>query len=214
MVCHPHQRADFILAGCGNYPGTVNTDEIAAPGFVSVPSQSPTAYGQTVRPGTNVSRAWDLDEMMWDSHGNLGVDGLLPTDRPHVVKLYGSYHFDFGTTIGISQPHGPGTPISIDNGYLVPGNEYFNIFSLDLCPGGPGTGPYLGLCATTLANVQFIVLQASLPVGSPPFHFVATASSMSWGPYTVGPGTLDAVCLDVTGGVLGSYSPVTRITIQ
>ena len=121
---------------------------------------------------------------------------------------------DLGTTIGLSQPGGPGTPITIDNGYLIPGNEYYNIFSLDLCPAGPGTGPYLGLCATTLANVQFIVLQASLPVGSPPFHFVATASSVSWGPYTVGPGTLDAVCLDVTGGVLGSYSPVTRITIQ
>ena len=37
-------------------------------------------------PGTNASRAWDLDEMMFDSHGNLGVDGRLPTDRPHVVE--------------------------------------------------------------------------------------------------------------------------------
>jgi hypothetical protein len=96
----------------GNYPGTVNTDEIAAPGFVSVPSQSPTAYGQTVRPGTNVSRAWDLDEMMFDSHGNLGVDGLLPTDRPHVIKLYGSYQFDFGTNVGLNFYGGSGTPYS------------------------------------------------------------------------------------------------------
>jgi hypothetical protein len=122
--------------------------------------------------------------------------------------------FDLGTTIGLSQPAGPGTPITLNNAYLTPGNEYFNIFSLDLCPAGPGTGPYLGLCATTLANAQFILLQASLPLGSPPFHFIAPTSSVSWGPYTVGPGTLDALCLEVTGGVLGSYSSVTRITIQ
>mgnify|MGYP000096079426 CR=1 FL=1 len=83
--------------------------------------------------------------------------------------------------------------VTLENLSMIPGNEYYNIFSLDLCPAGPGTGPYLGLCATTLPNVQFIVLQASLPVGSPPFHFVATAPSMSWGPYSIGPATLDAL---------------------
>ena len=97
----------------GNYPGTVNTDEVSAPGLVSVRRAAvrhPAA--DATRPGTNVSRAWDLDEMMFDSHGNLGVDGLLPTDRPHVFKLYGSYRFDFGTNVGVNFYGGSGTPIS------------------------------------------------------------------------------------------------------
>jgi hypothetical protein len=94
----------------GNYPGLVNTDEVTAPGRVSVGAQE--AFGQRTRPGTNASRAWDLDEMMFDSHGNLGVDGRLPTDRPHVVKLYGSYLFNFGTNVGLNFYGGSGTPVS------------------------------------------------------------------------------------------------------
>jgi hypothetical protein len=94
----------------GNYPGTVNSDEITAPGRVSRPAQQST--GQEVRPGTNASRAWDLDEMMFDSHGNKGVYGKLPTDRPFVGKLYGSYNFDFGTQLGVFVYGGSGTPIS------------------------------------------------------------------------------------------------------
>jgi len=94
----------------GNYPGLVNTDEVTAPGRVSVGAQE--AFGQRTRPGTNASRAWDLDEMMFDSHGNLGVDGRLPTDRPHVVKVYGSYLFKFGTNVGMNFFGGSGTPIS------------------------------------------------------------------------------------------------------
>jgi hypothetical protein len=88
----------------------VNTDEVTAPGRVSVGAQE--AFGQRTRPGTNASRAWDLDEMMFDSHGNLGVDGRLPTDRPHVVKVYGSYLFKFGTNVGMNFFGGSGTPIS------------------------------------------------------------------------------------------------------
>ena len=94
----------------GNYPGTVNTDEVTAPGRVSVGAQE--AFGQRTRPGTNASRAWDLDEMMFDSHGNLGVYGRLPTDRPHVGKAYGSYLFKFGTNIGMNFYAASGTPIS------------------------------------------------------------------------------------------------------
>ena len=110
-------------------------------------------------------------------------------------------HLDLGPTIGLSQTGGPGTPFTIDNANLIPGNVYYNIFSLDLCPAGPGTGPYLGLCVTTLPNAQFIVLQASLPVGwPPPFHFVATAPTASWGPlHRSAPARSTPVCLDVTG---------------
>ncbi len=94
----------------GNYPGTVNTDEIVAPGRVYLGSQE--AFGQVVRPGTNASRAWDLDEIMFDSHGNKGVDGLLPTDRTHVVKVYGAYTAPFGTTAGVNFYAASGMPLS------------------------------------------------------------------------------------------------------
>jgi hypothetical protein len=49
---------------------------------------------------------------MFDSHGNKGVYGKLPTDRPHVFKLYGSYNFDFGTNVGVNFYAGRGTPVS------------------------------------------------------------------------------------------------------
>jgi hypothetical protein len=50
--------------------------------------------------------------MMFDSHGNLGVDGLLPTDRPNVVKAYGSYQFGAGTNVGVNFYGASGTPES------------------------------------------------------------------------------------------------------
>jgi hypothetical protein len=93
-----------------NYPGYVNTDEIVPPGRTYSVDQSP--FGRSTRPGTYLSRAWDRDTLMWDSHGNKGVDGLLPTDRPHVFKLYGSYRFDMGTTLGFNFYGGSGTPLS------------------------------------------------------------------------------------------------------
>ena len=43
---------------------------------------------------------WDLDEMMWDAHGNLDPRRPLATDRPHVVKLYGSYLFNVRDQVG------------------------------------------------------------------------------------------------------------------
>jgi hypothetical protein len=40
------------------------------------------------------------------------VIGRLPTDRPHQVKLYGSYDFPFGTQVGAFFYGASGTPIS------------------------------------------------------------------------------------------------------
>jgi hypothetical protein len=93
----------------GNYAGTVSTDEVTAPGRVSVVSQQ--QAGQTTRAGGNATRSWDLDELMFDSQGNF-QDGNLATDRPHVFKLYGDYKFNFGTNLGFSFYAGSGTPIS------------------------------------------------------------------------------------------------------
>ena len=52
------------------------------------------------------------------------------------------------------------------------------------------------------------------PLGAVPFHFIAPSAMPSWGPFSVGPVTVDAICVDVTGGTLGSTSPVTRLTVQ
>ena len=68
--------------------------------------------GSIARPGGNAGRAWDLDELEWDSHGNLDVVGRLATDRPVVAKFYGSYKLPFGTQIGGFVYAGSGTPMS------------------------------------------------------------------------------------------------------
>ena len=69
---------------------------------------------QSFRPGGNANRGFDLDEMMWDAKGNLDPTGRLATDRPHVLKLYGSYMAPFGTQIGLNQYVGSGTPLTSD----------------------------------------------------------------------------------------------------
>ena len=96
----------------GNYAGLASSDEITTP-TTGVGSSTPQQQAVSIsRPGGNVNRAWDLDELLWDSHGNLDVLGRLATDRPHVVKLYGAYDFPFGTQIGGFFYAGSGTPVS------------------------------------------------------------------------------------------------------
>src|SRR5258708_37571394 len=71
----------------GNYAGTANSDEITTPTTgVSIATAQQQA-GSVARPGTAAGRAWDLDELEWDSHGHLDVVGRLATDRPVVAKL-------------------------------------------------------------------------------------------------------------------------------
>jgi hypothetical protein len=96
----------------GNYAGLASSDEYNTPttGVTSAVNQQQS--GTLARPGGNVNRAWDLDELLFDSHGNLDVLGRLGTDRPHVVKLYGAYQFRFGTQVGAFFYGGSGTPIS------------------------------------------------------------------------------------------------------
>ncbi len=96
----------------GNYAGLASSDEVTTPttGVTSATAQQ--QAGSIARPGGNVNRAWDLDELLYDSHGNLDVLGRLATDRPHVVKLYGAYSFPFGTQLGAFLYAGSGTPIS------------------------------------------------------------------------------------------------------
>jgi hypothetical protein len=96
----------------GNYAGLASSDEITTPttGVSSATAQQ--QAGSVAREGGNVNRAWDLDEVMFDSHGNLDVLGRLATDRPHAVKLYGAYDFTKGTQLGAFFYAASGTPMT------------------------------------------------------------------------------------------------------
>jgi hypothetical protein len=97
----------------GNYSGIASSDEIRTPGNSSF-AVDQQQNAQTFRPGGNANRGFDLDEMMWDSKGTLNPTGRLATDRPHVLKMYGSYMTKFGTQIGLNQYVGSGTPLTSD----------------------------------------------------------------------------------------------------
>jgi hypothetical protein len=51
------------------------------------------------RNSPNVERYWDLWFERYDIYGN-PLDGVLPSDRSHYIKAYGSYAFPFGLTVG------------------------------------------------------------------------------------------------------------------
>jgi hypothetical protein len=96
----------------GNYAGLANSDEISTPTSNRSSATTQQQSGSIARPGSSANRAYDLDQLVWDSHGNLNVLGRLATDRPHVVKLYGAYSFKFGTQVGAFIYAGSGTPVS------------------------------------------------------------------------------------------------------
>jgi hypothetical protein len=113
-----------------------------------------------------------------------------------------------------AQTGGPGTPLQLTHYNLTTGSEYYTLFSLDLCAGGPGTGPLFGLCVTTQANLDFMLEQLLAPLGTPILHFSATSSSMGWGPYLLPPLAADELCFEFTGATIGFISPVHRIVVQ
>jgi hypothetical protein len=93
----------------GNYAGLASSDEITLPTTGVSSSTAQQQAGGISRPGGNVNRSFDLDELFYDSHGNL-IEGRLATDRPNVVKLYGAYTTKWGTQFGASFYGGSGTP--------------------------------------------------------------------------------------------------------
>ena len=114
--------------------------------------------------------------------------------------------------LALSQPSGPGTSVQVLNHWLIPGHEYFNLASINPCAGGPGTGPYGGLCFN---NVADLIGQLTLPVGAAPFHFVAGSPDASFGPFVLPPGlSIETLSVDVTGGVLGCISPASSYVVN
>ena len=81
----------------GNWSGLGNSDE----------------FGRT---DPNVSRAFDSLHNSFDRFGNPEF-GPLNTDRPHAIDAQFIYRFGWGTSIGINQYYGSGTPISTQYNY-------------------------------------------------------------------------------------------------
>src|SRR5204862_1288826 len=67
-----------------------------------------------------------------------------------------------------------GSPVYVRVGGLLPGHEYINLFSQESCGGALGTGPWFGLCANDL---WLLIAEYFSPIGTFPFHFMATATS-------------------------------------
>lgn len=111
----------------------------------------------------------------------------------------------------LTQPGGPGSPVLVGNLGLVAGREYYNIFSVEPGPAGPGSGPYLGLAAS---DPGMLVAQFLTPSGTLPFHFTAPGATLSAGAFGLPPLTLEAVCFDFTGAVLGPVSPVANLVVH
>lgn len=96
----------------GNYAGLANSDEVTLPTTNVSSSTAQQLGGNVARQGGNANRSWDLDEILFDSHGNEDIKGRLNTDRPHVFKIYGAKQFSFGTNVGLFFYGGSGTPVS------------------------------------------------------------------------------------------------------
>ena len=58
----------------GNYAGLASSDEITTPTTGGSSATAQQQAGSIARPGGNTNRAWDLDELLWDSRGNLGAE--------------------------------------------------------------------------------------------------------------------------------------------
>jgi hypothetical protein len=96
--------------------------------------------------------------------------------------------------------------------FLQAGVEYFNIFSLEPAPLGPGTGPYAGLHTT---NPTLFVMQLQLPLGALPFHFIAAAPNLVMGPYPVTTGvTIEGLSFALSLGSPECVSSVANFTVQ
>jgi hypothetical protein len=76
----------------GNYGGLASSDE----------------NGRT---SPNVERYFDGIYLVMDKHGD-PVYGLLPTDRPHYLKVQATYDLPWGTNVGVFQQVSSGGPLS------------------------------------------------------------------------------------------------------
>jgi hypothetical protein len=59
-----------------------------------------------------------------------------------------------------------------------------------------------------------LLAQIQLPIGSPPFHYLVTATMQTFGPYGAPPGLyVECVAVGLTAGVLRGVSAVAGYTV-
>lgn len=96
----------------GNYGGLASSDEIRTPTTGASFKTHQQQAGSIANPSGSVNNTWNIDELAWDAHGHLGVEGRLATDRPHVVKLYGACALPLNSDVGVFFYGASGTPVS------------------------------------------------------------------------------------------------------
>lgn len=103
--------------------------------------------------------------------------------------------------------------LTVENRGLTVGFDFFNIFSIIPCPGGPGTGPFFGLCAID-PNLELIP-QALNPVGVDPFHPYAFTDSYTSPTYNgIVPGiVVDILSLQVANGLIVGLNYNRHVTL-
>jgi hypothetical protein len=95
----------------GNFPGLASSDEAS------------TTTG-TARLSPGVNRMYDGPWMMYDTNGKQ-VFGKLNTDRPHYIKLQGTYDMPWGTNIGLNWYARSGALFSKQLTYQGYGNIFY-----------------------------------------------------------------------------------------
>ena len=98
----------------GNYSGLASGDE----------------FGRT---NPNVERYFDLWYLAFDKQMN-PIDGVMPGDRTHYFKLYGSYTFPMGLTVGTVVNAMSGIPVSTEYSLDAQGYLPFNRGDLGRTP--------------------------------------------------------------------------------
>lgn len=102
--------------------------------------------------------------------------------------------------------------MTVHNRGTVAGADTWNIFSLEACPGGVGTGPYLGLCTS---DFNFLLSQFMMPAGSDPFHIVPAGTDYNYGPVPLIAGLyVEVLSFDVNGGGLNNIATVDSILLN
>lgn len=92
------------------------------------------------------------------------------------------------------QPGGPGTVGFLDYTGLVPGRQYFSVFSFELAPAGPGMGTTFGLHTT---NLNVLLGQVQLPPNTPPFNFFPTQATQTEGPFNLPPINVEVLLVEL-----------------
>lgn len=176
---------------CPTTVGPIAPGSIAVfPVVVTIPTSAP--VGQVLQHSLTVSST--VATFVGQS---IVLSTRVVTEVPHLI---------------LSQPAGPAGGVVVRHENLVPGHEYYNVYSFDSCPGGSGTGPWLGLCSN---SIESLILQLVLPTSAPPLHYVASSGAHEFGPYFLPVGqSIFGVLFDHTNQILAGVSAVTVYTVQ